>query len=329
MFTKRSVIAAVASIALSATVFASENLFKMDGKTYSVDDLPAKQKQTMFDIKLRHYRQLDALVNETVLKLHFAEIAKKSKKTEAEVEADLLTAKAATEKELKKFYKENKAKIPATYTYEQVKPEIKRILEGKKSNEKRDALLVKLKKKRKVKLLATEPEAPTVEIKTNGFQMKGKKGAKVKIVEFADYQCPHCGEASKAFKKVMKKYGSKVELVYVDFPVNRSGVSRVVAEGAYCASKQKKYWEFHYMAFENQSQLTNSSATEFAKKLKLKTDEFNKCLKSAEAKSYVSRGKDEGIRIGVSGTPAIYMNGKRYMGGHSDKDISDYVKKLL
>jgi len=329
MFNKQTILASIISISLSTSIFAAEKLFKMDGKVYSTDELPAKQKQTMFDIELRHFRQLDALVDETILKLHFAELAKKSKKSEAEIEADVLSVKAASEKELKKFYNENKSKIPSNYTYEQVKPEIKRILEGKNRSEKRDALLAKLKKKHKVTLLAKEPESPTIEIKTEGFHTSGKSGSKVKIVEFADYQCPHCGEASKAFKKVMKQYGSKVELVYVDFPINRSGISRVVAEGAYCASKQNKYWDFHNMAFENQSKLTNNSPVEFAKKLKLKMDDFNKCLKSAEAKSYVIRGKEEGDRIGVSGTPAIFINGKRYMGGHSYEDVSGFIKKML
>jgi protein-disulfide isomerase len=65
----------------------------------------------------------------------------------------------------------------------------------------------------------------------------------VTIVEFADYQCPHCKIAAESLKKVTEKFKGKVRLVFMDYPINPSGISRAVAEASHCALEQGKFWE--------------------------------------------------------------------------------------
>ena len=77
-------------------------------------------------------------------------------------------------------------------------------------------------------------------IDTEGYPVKGKENSPVTIVEFADYQCPHCRQLSADLNDIYTKYKNKIKIVYIDFPINPSGVSEEIAHGAYCAYKQGK-----------------------------------------------------------------------------------------
>lgn len=312
-----------------ASVGNAETLYSTKDKTYGQADLPTALQQALHEIEMQRYREVQALTEQALLDTYFSDKAKAEKKTKEEIEADEMKVAPASDKEVKKFYDENKAKIPPNYTFDQVKGEIQRILAGQKSGEKRQALLKKVKDAKGYKFALNEPLAPKVAINTASAYTKGKSGAKVQIVEFADYQCPHCKHASETLRQLMKNYESKVELFYMDFPINRSGISRIVAEGAFCAGKQKKYWEFHHMAFDRQTQLNKDSPEAFAKELKLDLNAYKTCLGSAEAKAFVTTAKEEGDRVGVSGTPSIYINGQKYSGGNELGDIKKAIDKLL
>jgi protein-disulfide isomerase len=189
--------------------------------------------------------------------------------------------------------------------------------------------LEKVKKSKKFTLNLQKPEAPVVDVKFEGFPAKGKDGAKVTIIEFADYQCPHCKVASESFKKVTEKFKDKVKFVYLDFPVNPSGISKVVAEGSHCAEEQGKFWDYHYKAFEGQATLDKDSPTKLAKELKLDEAKFKACLEGTKGKALVEKARSEGERIGVSGTPYLLINGRRYMGAHTVEAITKEIETSL
>jgi protein-disulfide isomerase len=203
------------------------------------------------------------------------------------------------------------------------------VVKQEEMKKKRDAYLDKLKKDKKFALNLAKPESPLVDVKFDGFPTKGKEGAKVTVVEFADFQCPHCKAASESFKKVTEKFKDKIKYVYLDFPINPSGISRVVAEGSHCADEQGKYWDYHFKAFEGQSTLDKESPMKLAKELKLDEAKFKTCLDGTKAKALVEKGRAEGDRIGVSGTPYLLINGRRYMGAHTVEAISKEIETSL
>lgn len=321
-------IVTIVLLGLSTQLLAEETLFRLGKKNYTRSDLAPATRQQMYEADLRSFRETKAIIESALLDLYFAEKAKKSKKSKEELEVDELKIAEPSEKDIKKFYEENKQRIPPGYKYEQVKPEIQRLLKGQRRQAKRASLIAEIKKKQGFEFQMKEPVAPKLSIKTDGFARKGKTGAKIQIVEFADYQCPHCKAAAGQIKKFMKEFSKSVELVYIDFPINRSGISQVIAEGAYCAKEQNKYWEYHEMAFTKQAELSKDTPEKFAKELKLKVDDFKKCLKSAAAKAYVARGKAEGQRVGVSGTPSVYINGKRLAKGVTYEALKEEVERL-
>jgi len=298
-------------VAIVATSALGQNLYKLNGKVFQRSDLPAAINQNLFEAESKHRDEIQNLVEEAIFSNFLEEQSKKMKKPVPEVVAQLLKVKDPTDKELKEFYDKNKARISTPF--DQVKAQLIDYLKMEKTQKVKADLIAEQKKKGKFEFLVPTAESPVVQINTLGAPIKGTKGAKVKIVEFADYQCPHCAHAHEVLGKVMKKYSAKVEFSYLDFPINRSGISKRVAEGAFCANKQGKFWEFHDLAFTKQTELTAEKPAEFAKNLKLDETAFKKCLDSQEAKDFVQNSMNEGERIGIQGTPSIYMNGKKLL----------------
>ncbi len=311
----------------SASLFAdAEKLYQFEGKTYTTQNLTPAMQQAVFEIQNQSYQNMKKVVDAQLLTEHIASEAKKKNLSIEKYEEQVFKTKMVSDADAKKWFDENKSRI-GNREFESIKSDIKQLLQSQENEKVRTALLDKLKASGKFQLALAEPVAPTMDIAYQGFPTRGSDKAKVRIIEFADFNCPHCKSASKVLKSLVDKYKDKVQFVYLDFPIDRSGVSKKVAEGGVCADKQKKYWEYHYLAFGEDS-LTNNSAVDFAKKLKLDVKAFESCLSSAEPAEKVNMARSEGERIGIDGTPTIYFNGKKVL-GHNEKSLEEALKKLL
>ena len=129
-------------------------------------------------------------------------------------------------------------------------------------------------------------------------------------------------------KKIVEKYKENIKYTYMDFPINPSGVSKQVALGSLCAQDQGKYWHYHEMAFDNQGKLTKNSPLSFAKKLKLDTGKFSTCLTSHTSITKLNSSIKEAKRLGVEGTPVIYINGVKTL-NHSEEGIENIISKIV
>lgn len=312
-----------------SSVSHAQGLFTYGGKTYSDKDLSPAQQQQLFEISMQNYEQTKAAVDSFIFDLYVDEEAKKQNKSRTDVEKKLLEVKEPSDKAIKAWYESNKNRIPPNYQFDQIKGEIAKIVSQEEMKKKRDDLLDKIRKSKKFSFAMTAPTAPEVSVNVEGFPAKGKEGAKVTVIEFADYQCPHCKQASESLKKVTEKFKDKVRYVFLDFPINPSGISKVVAEGSHCAAEQGKYWEYHYKAFDGQSGLDKDSPLKLAKDLKLDEAKFKSCLDGTKGKAIVEKGRLEGERIGVSGTPYLLINGRRYMGGHTYEAMAKEIEISL
>jgi protein-disulfide isomerase len=141
---------------------------------------------------------------------------------------------------------------------------------------------------------------------------RGGEFAKVTVVEFADYQCPFCGQAEGLLKQVLEAYPKDVRLVYKQFPLTTiHPQAMAAAKAAVAAGRQGKYWEMHDLLFENQRQLSPEKYTEFAEKLALDIAQFQKDMESPEVLAQINRDMQDGKAADVSGTPTLFVNGKR------------------
>jgi len=317
------------ALCFSASVLRADEsaaLFQFNGKNYTSKDLSPALQQSNYEMQRQVYDNLQKVADEQIFEDYARAEAKKKGMTLEQYEAQTFKGKVATEKEAKAWFEENKARLGGR-EFESIKKDIINLLQSQESEKLRTAALEKVKANGKFKFLMAEPKAPVVEISYQGFPSKGNEKAKVHIVEFADYGCGHCKHASKALKSLTDKYKDKVQFTYLDFPLGRTETSKKVAEGGVCADKQKKFWDYHYMAF-GEASLTDKSPVEFAKNLKLDMKAFEACLASPDTAKKVESAKNEGVRIGVNGTPAIFFKGRKIY-GYDEKMLEDELKKLL
>lgn len=155
-----------------------------------------------------------------------------------------------------------------------------------------------------------------VELELGDSPVKGSKEAKVTIVEFSDYQCPFCGTFfQETLSQIDKDYikTGKVKLVFKDFPLDFHEQAQKAAEAARCVREQISdlgYYRMHDKLFSNQDKLSVENYKKWARELDVDGKKFDSCLDTGKFESAVKDDLAYGQQLGVSGTPAFFVNGK-------------------
>lgn len=151
---------------------------------------------------------------------------------------------------------------------------------------------------------------PRHTVSSDPARIRGNPDAPITIVEFSDFQCPFCFQAYWTIKNVMAKYGAKVKLSYRDMPLTGAEADpNSTAAAARCAGEQGKYWEYHDLLFENQDDIGPRAFREFAGDLNLDEAQFESCMESAKFGASIQEDFQEGLRLGITGTPFFFING--------------------
>jgi len=169
---------------------------------------------------------------------------------------------------------------------------------------------------------------PAADVNPDDGPVFGPKNASVRIVEFADFQCPYCQVVHPEIKRVLEHYGSKVSFSYRDFPLPMHPQAPKAAEAARCAGVQGKFWEFHDALFVDKK-LAPADLKEEARKLSLDTALFDKCLDSGEQASSVEKDASKAQHLGVTGTPTFFINGHLFNGPQKYDGFRDAIDKEL
>jgi protein-disulfide isomerase len=141
----------------------------------------------------------------------------------------------------------------------------------------------------------------------------GPEDAKITLVEYGSYDCPHCRQALSILAEVRKRYDAPLRLVYRHFPrETRHSISERAAEAAEAAGKQGKFWEMHNHLLENQHALDDANLIAYATLLGLDTQQFASDLESGAHASRVLRQFQSGLDSGVRSTPTFFINGVRH-----------------
>jgi protein-disulfide isomerase len=149
----------------------------------------------------------------------------------------------------------------------------------------------------------------------------GDANAPVTLVEYGDYECPHCGHAHPIVKSIQHRLGKKLRFVFRNFPLAESHPhARHAAEAAEAAAAQGKFWQMHDAIYENQMQLEDEELIATARNLKLDAQAIARALDDGTYTARVREDFRSGIRSGVNGTPTFFINGERYDGAWADED---------
>src|ERR1700728_186164 len=143
--------------------------------------------------------------------------------------------------------------------------------------------------------------------------IQGDPKAPIVLVEYGDYQCPHCGHAYPIVKRVQKHFSERLAFVFRNFPLaEMHPMAEDAAETAEFAADDGKFWEMHDAIFENQESLSDQLLLELAQSLKLNPQSLEAALNAGK---YTKRVKDDfhgGVLSGVNGTPTFFINGHRH-----------------
>ena len=141
----------------------------------------------------------------------------------------------------------------------------------------------------------------------------GPDDAPVTLVEYGDFECPHCGAAYPVVQEIQRSLGSNLRFVFRNFPLAQIHPhAELAAEAAEAAGAQGEFWGMHGLLFENQDALEEPDLLRYATALSLDAERFAKELSAGVYRDRVSRDFRSGIRSGVNGTPAFFINGVRH-----------------
>jgi protein-disulfide isomerase len=144
---------------------------------------------------------------------------------------------------------------------------------------------------------------------------KGPDSALVKIVEYGDFQCPHCAHAHFILKQVVKVLGDEIQLVYRHFPLTRIHHDALnAARAAEAAAKQSRFWLMHDLLFENQDSLNRAAILTYAMDLHLDLEQFIQDVASTAVEEHIKTDIQSGTKSSVIGTPTFYINKWKYEG---------------
>jgi protein-disulfide isomerase len=166
------------------------------------------------------------------------------------------------------------------------------------------------------------------EFDLRGTPSKGAKKPKVVIVEFADFECPHCAAMRSVLSDVVKAFPKQVSLHFKQFPLQHHEYSMVAARASLAAHKQGRFWQMHDIIFQNQGSLEDDSFKNFAAELGLNLKQFESDMKSDEIGERIRDDLKEGSE-GVRSTPTLFINGKYYHGEKTVDGITQHIRGVL
>ena len=164
---------------------------------------------------------------------------------------------------------------------------------------------------------------------TDGSPALGPDTAKVEIVEFSDFQCPFCSRVYPTLLRLRQEYGDDVRVVFKHMPLGFHAKAPGAHAAAEAAKLQGKFWPMHDKLFEGQRLLSEAQYEVWAREIGLDVDQFKQDASSAAVKKRVDTDNAEAQRLGVTGTPAFFINGRFLSGAQPYERFKQMVDRAL
>jgi protein-disulfide isomerase len=311
---------AVASVAMA------EPLATVGGRTFDRAEVEKHIKPKLVELENQRFEALKEGIDELVADELFKQEAKaRSITLEALVKAEI-TDKIPTpsDADIKKVYDENKEALQNA-PLEAVKSQIVDFLRGQQAQGRQLAFVNELKAKFPTKISL---KAPVVQVGTGGRPVLGPENAPITIIEFSDYECPFCKRGEESVRKVLDAYKDKVKLIYRHYPLPFHKNAKPASVAALCAGAQGKFWEFHRKIWDLPS-LSSEGFKKIATELSLDATKFDECVKKDEMAKEVDKDTADGAAVGVSGTPAFFINGRMLSGAQPFEEFKKIIDEEL
>lgn len=284
-------------------------LATIKGEPITSGDVEKSLLPLIFDTQLQVYKvrkeELELSINDTLL----AQEAQKRKVTISALLGTEVKPAVVTDEQTKLFFEQNKERVSGDFA--QTKDAIRQYLEKIELRQAERSFVERLRAAATIQVFLVAPESPVFSVTTNDQPSLGNADAPVTIVAFTDYQCPSCAAMHPSLERLVKEYGTKVRLVARDFPLTQHAEAFKAAEAAEAARDQGRYWEYVQILLRNQSALSVEKLKGYASELALDRTKFDNALDSGKFAESVQRDIEEGMKLGINGTPTVFVNGRR------------------
>lgn len=159
--------------------------------------------------------------------------------------------------------------------------------------------------------------------------VEGPADARVTLVEYGDFECPHCGAAHLIVKAVQKAMGDRLRFVFRHFPLTQIHPhAEAAAEASEAAGAQGQFWAMHDLLFENQHALEDDDLLIYASEIGLDVGRFARELASALYAARVREDYLSGLESGVTGTPTLFINNVRHVGAYDADSLIEAIERV-
>ncbi|MBF0141948.1 MAG: thioredoxin domain-containing protein [Magnetococcales bacterium] len=317
MRSKRYLMLAVGAwlaLSVAAPLQAGTLAAKVGGKQITVEEVDKALGMKRYEVdrqlyQLRHDQARDLVAD------HLLELEAKSlgMTADAYLEQEIArTAKPVESSEVDQFLKANAQKFPNVD--DELRAKVGKFLKLQGERAAWGKVIGRLEQKYNAEILLTAPEPPRVEVKGAMTPVKGGAQAAVTVVEFSDFECPYCSRVQDVLGQLLAHYGDRIRIVFRHFPMPFHANAAKASEAGQCAEEQGKFWPFHDAMFKQQNKLTVPDLKALAKATGLDAAKFDACLDGGTQAARVKADREEGERLGVSGTPTFFVNGISMVG---------------
>jgi protein-disulfide isomerase len=165
---------------------------------------------------------------------------------------------------------------------------------------------------------------------TGSDHAKGRPDAPVTLVEYGDYECPHCGAAYPVVQKLQKRFGADLRFVFRNFPLGEIHPNAMsAAMTAEFGAAHGSFWKVHDALFENQQKLGAALYQAIVTELHLDAAQLRAAFAANKYLERVRADFNGGVRSGVNATPSFFVNGKRYEGAPDFEAMGDALGEVI
>lgn len=304
---------------------------KMGSESVTTKEMSKGIEVEIYETEMKLYDLKMAKIKSIIIeKLMNADPNKKGLSNDQYMEKYIASSIKISKEEIEKFIAERK--IPQEHLNDQMREKIEQYLKMEKQKSAIDSWLATKTQSNPVEIYITKPERPVFDVKTDKEDPSfGPSDAKVTLVEFSDFQCPFCAKGALILKELKKKYGSKIRVIFKNYPLPFHQDAKMAAVAGLCANEQgsDNFWKLHDEMFANQQKLGLEDLKAHAKKISLDMAKFETCLNNKEVLAAVESDIVDGKSAMVKSTPTFFVNGKLINGAVPVEQFSQLIDSEL
>lgn len=320
-------------VAVSAPAFIRENFtqdaVKIDGKKYDLSDVKKSNPIAFSKFQSEYKNLIKNTLSEFAQDKLFEIVAKEKNIKPAEVLTQGFVVKEPSDEEVLQIYNQYKSQLGGK-SFAETKDRIVGLLKSQQEQEFGKNAYREIVSKYPVEFLIREPEVVRVQVETKNNPSLGPENAKITVIEFSDFECPYCKRSQDVNRRLRDKYKDKIKWVFRDFPLPFHPDAMYAHMAANCAISEGKYWDVFNVLFENSGNLAQANVDYLVTKAGLDKSKYQTCMKNSSAlKAEIDSDIQDGQKVGVSGTPAFFINGIFVSGALPFESFEEIIEKEL